>query len=58
MHGVKAQQVGIGLDRAEIVDADHLDVLALALNDGAQHIAPDATKTLMKTRTVMRFLSC
>ena len=28
MHGIEAQQMGIGLDRSEIVDGDNLDVLA------------------------------
>ena len=29
MHGVEAQQMGVGLDRAEIVDGDDFDVVAL-----------------------------
>jgi hypothetical protein len=44
MHRIEAQQMGIGLDRAEIVDADHLDILAAGLGDGAQHIAADTAK--------------
>ena len=44
MHGIEAQQMGVGLDRAEVVDADHLDVLAAGLGDGAQHVAADAAK--------------
>ena len=44
MHGVKAQQMGIGLDRSEIVDADHLDILAAGLGDGPQDVAADAAK--------------
>ncbi len=44
MHGIEAQQMGIGLDRAEIVDADHFDILAAGLGDGAQHVAADAAK--------------
>ena len=27
MHGVEAQQVGVGLDRAEVVDGDELQVV-------------------------------
>ncbi len=44
VHGIEAQQVRIGLDRAEVVDADNLDVLAAGLGDGAQHIAADTPK--------------
>ncbi len=44
MHGIETQQMGIGLDRAEIVDADDFDVLAAGLGDGAQHIAADTAK--------------
>src|SRR5579862_9159665 len=44
VHAVEAQQVGVGLDRAEIVDADHFDVLAAGLGDGTQHVAADAAK--------------
>src|SRR6516165_7073048 len=36
----------IGLHRSEIVDADHLDVLAIVLGDGAQHVAADAAKAV------------
>ena len=45
MHGVEAQQVGIGLDRAEIVDPDHLDILAAGFRDGSQDIAADAAES-------------
>ena len=45
VHGVVAQQMGVGLDRAEIVDADDLDVLAAGFDDGAQHVAADAAET-------------
>ena len=44
VHGVKAEQVGVGLDRSEVVDADHLDILAAGLGDSAQHVAADAAK--------------
>ncbi len=46
MHGIEAQQMGVGLDRAEIVDADHLDILAAGFRDGAQDIAADAAKSV------------
>src|SRR6516162_6303521 len=36
----------IGLHRSEVVDADHLDVLAIVLGDGAQHVAADAAKAV------------
>jgi hypothetical protein len=42
MHRVEAQQVGVGLDRREIVDGHHLDVLASRFRDGAQDVAADA----------------
>ena len=46
MHAVEAQQMGVGLDRAEIVDGDDLDVLASGFEDGAQNIASDASETV------------
>src|SRR5690349_12101679 len=46
MHGVEAEQMGVGRDRAEIVDADHLDIRAAGLGDGAQHVAADAAKSV------------
>jgi hypothetical protein len=44
VHAVIAQQVGVGFNRAEVVDGDNLDVLAVRLSDGAQDIAADAAK--------------
>ncbi len=44
MHRVETQQMRVGLDRAEIVDADHLDIPAAGLGDGAQDVAADAAK--------------
>ena len=44
MHAVEAQKMRVGFDRAEIVDAHHLDVRAAAFGDGAQDIAADAAK--------------
>ena len=46
MHGVEAQQMRVGLDRAEIVDADHFDVGAAGFGDGAQHVAADAAESI------------
>ena len=46
MHRVKPQQMGIGFDRAKIVDGDHFNVPAAGFDDGAQHIAADAAKTI------------
>ncbi len=43
---VKTQQVGVGLDRAEIVDGDDLDVLAARFHNGAQHVAADAAEAV------------
>ena len=44
MHGIETQKMGVGLDRAEVVDPDHFDVLAAGFGDGAKHIAADAAK--------------
>ena len=44
MHAVVAQQMGVRLDAAEVVDGDDLDIRPPALDDGAQHQAPDAAK--------------
>jgi hypothetical protein len=44
VHRIEAEQVGIGLDRAEIVEADDLDVGAAGLGDGAQDVAADAAE--------------
>jgi hypothetical protein len=38
--------MGVGLDRAEIVDADHLDIPAAGLGDSAEHIAADPAKSV------------
>src|SRR5713226_6446808 len=36
----------IGFHRGEIVDPDHLDVLAIGFGDGAQHVAANAPKAV------------
>ena len=46
VHGIVAQQMGIGFDRSEIVDGDDLDVLAPGFGDRAQHVAADATEAV------------
>ncbi len=46
MHAVEAQQMGVGLDRAEIVDGHDVDVLAAGLEDGAHDVAADAAKAI------------
>ncbi len=46
MHRVEAQQMGVGFDRRQIVDADDLDIVAPGLGDGAQNIAADAAKPI------------
>ena len=46
VHRVEAQEMSIGLDRAEIIDGDHNDVLTLAFHDGAQHVAANAAEPI------------
>jgi hypothetical protein len=46
MHGIVAEQVGVGLGRGQIVDRDHADVAALLLDYRAQHIAADPAKAV------------
>jgi hypothetical protein len=46
MDGVEAEQVSVRLDRAEIVDRNHLDVRAAALHDAAKDVASDATESV------------
>ena len=41
VHRVVAQQMGVRLDRAEVVDRHHLDVGAPRFDDRPQHVAPD-----------------
>ena len=36
MHAVVFEQMGVGRDRAEVVDRDHLDILALGFMRRAQ----------------------
>ncbi len=54
MHGVEAQQMGVGLDRAEIVDADHLDILAAGSRRWlASTLRPMRPNPLIATRIAM-----
>ena len=46
VHAVEAQEMGVGLHGAEIVDRHDLDVRALGLIDRAQHVAADAAKPI------------
>ena len=46
MHRVIAQQVGVGLDRTQVVDRHDLDVLAAMLDDRAKHEAADAAEAV------------
>ena len=44
--GVILQQMGVGLDRAQIVDRHHLDVATAMLDDRAQDEAADTAETI------------
>ncbi len=44
VHGIEAQQMGVGLDRGEIVDGDDLDVVTPRFGNGAKHVAADAAE--------------
>jgi len=46
VHGVKAQQVRVGLNWREIVDGNYRNVLTIALDDGPQNIAADTAKSV------------
>ncbi|MFC6657946.1 hypothetical protein ACFQEX_21970 [Roseibium salinum] len=46
MNGIVAQEVRIGFNRSEIVDADNFDVGAAGFDDAAQDIPADAAKTI------------
>ena len=46
MHAVIAQQMGVGLDRAQIVDGDDLDIAPPAFHDRPQHQPPDAAEAV------------
>jgi len=46
VHRIVLEQMGVGLNRAEVVDGDDLDVLAAGFVDGAQDEAADAAETV------------
>ena len=46
MHAVVAEQMGVGLHRAEVVDRHHVDVLAAGFEDRADDVAADAAKSV------------
>lgn len=46
VHRVIAEQVGVGLDRTQIVDRHHFDVRAAVLNDRAKDETADAAETI------------
>jgi len=46
MHRIIAQQMGVGFNRAEVVDRHNVDVLAARFKDRAHDIAPDTTETI------------
>ena len=46
MHTVEAQEVGVGLDRAKVVDRHDLDIGAAGFDDPAQHVAADPAKAV------------
>ncbi|OIQ66712.1 hypothetical protein GALL_517160 [mine drainage metagenome] len=46
MHAVVREQMRVSLDAAQIVDGNGDDVVPPALDNGAQHQAPDPSKTI------------
>src|SRR5262249_10746702 len=44
VHGIETQEMCIGLDRSEVVDAHNLDVATPRFGNSAQHVATDATE--------------
>ena len=46
MHAVVLQKMGVGLDRAQVVDRDDLDIGAPRLDDATQDIASDPTEAI------------
>ena len=55
---VETQQKRVGLRRRKVVDGDDCDVLALALDDGAQDIAADAAKAINRNSNRHSRLLC
>ena len=46
MDRIKAQQMGVGFDRAQIVDRNDVDIGAARFNDGPQHVAANAAEPI------------
>ena len=46
VHGIVAEQVGVGLDGTQIVDRHDLDVRTTAFHDSAQDVAPDTPEAV------------
>jgi hypothetical protein len=49
VHAVEAEQVGVGLDRAEIVDRDDFDVLAARFEIARSTLRPMRPNPLIAT---------
>src|SRR5580704_12522740 len=46
VNAVVAKQVSVGLDRAKVVNGDDFNILALALDGGAQDVSADPAETV------------
>jgi hypothetical protein len=46
MDRIISEQMRVGLDRAEVVDGDELQIPAIMLDHGAQNVASDASETV------------
>ena len=57
MHAVIAQQMGVGLDRAQIVDRHDFDVAASRFHDRPQHQPADAAKAVDRNPQVPLLIS-
>src|SRR5262249_3243448 len=44
VNGIEAQQMGVGLDRREVVDGDDLDVVTAGFRNGPHDVAADAAE--------------
>ncbi len=53
MHRIETQQMRVGLDRPEVVDADHFDVGAPDSAMARSTLRPMRPNPLMETRIVM-----
>ncbi len=55
MDGIVAQQMRIGLDRAEVVDRHDLNIIAPRFDDRAQHVPTDPAKAVDRYLDSHRF---